>query len=726
MDFFPKGIHWGSSPQREQRKNIFKLGKMNLQPTDIIIRKTDGTETLWLSQRLVMEVCGISEGLLQTNRDRYKKSVRACDLAKSKEFLPDSGKAWRWAKTSSGFYYCLDNIPDRAPKFYRSMFGDAETLRELWEQSRQNKFESELELRFKRHIKANFRNFLEFYTDADEVQRPALAKACAVLDFILDEKDSYGGTKNKIYKDLSPILKEMDLQYIPHNPIRLKEKIDILEEFDHSIPEIIRLPRVGNLNAEVYNDPVVFGWAMQLRAEGANFTDKYIIRQIWEACERTGRRKPSDRWFGQKIFETAHAQFLTAQKRYGSSKKANIHKSYIPFADAFYAGDCWEVDATRVNIIAHQTKDENGNKVERHLMVVVVRDVMSGDILGYDFTYAEDHSSFARAMKMAVQTAGYLPYELVTDRFPGHNTDQIKRLFERMEAMGVIVTMSHNAKEKAGIERWFGTFQSVILMGSKYYYGEGITSTRLTAQRSPEYLAKLKKESRKAGFDVVQAYTECETLIEQWRNLKYSYYSRKHANLHKTPKELHNESEKKHVTFVNRLQTSMLFDLKKEITIRNNGQFHLEMMGVKFYYQIDVEDYEIIAKYHNKQVLVSYDLDDLNEVYLWREHGNLLVSLCTAQELKPIVKHGPGKELGKISQQKARERRIEELKQQDLDQYTAVANEEELLLGINTDKKKANGFEDYYNGVNIPLKKVSGSDIAPDDFENSFLNKKDY
>ena len=103
-----------------------------------------------------------------------------------------------------------------------------------------------------------------------------------------------------------------------------------------------------------------------------------------------------------------------------------------------------------------------------------------------------------------------------------------------------------------------------------------------------------------------------------------------------------------------------------------------------------------------------------------------MASLCTAQELKPIVKHGPGKELGKISQQKARERRIEQLKQQDLDQYTAVANEEELLLGINTDKKKANGFEDYYNGVNIPLKKVSGSDIAPDDFENSFLNKKDY
>lgn len=128
--FLPKGIHWGSSPQREQRKNIFKLGKMNLQPTDIIIRKTDGMETLWLSQRLVMEVCGVDDNNLHVGRQRYKKSVRACDLAKSKEFLPDSGKAWRWAKTSSGFYYCLDNIPDRAPKFYRSMFGAKESLKE--------------------------------------------------------------------------------------------------------------------------------------------------------------------------------------------------------------------------------------------------------------------------------------------------------------------------------------------------------------------------------------------------------------------------------------------------------------------------------------------------------------------------------------------------------------------------------------------------------------------
>ncbi len=688
---------------------------MNLQQGDIIVKTYDGTQTVWLSQRLVMEVCGINDGFLRFCRTNYKKSVRSCDLAKAKEFMPDSGKSWRWAKTANGFYYCLNNIPNKAPQCYRERFGDKETLLQNYENAMKVCHETDLEKVFKQHLNTHFRNFIEHYSDTNEVQRVALAKACAVLDFILERKDTYPGTKLKLYKDLSPILKEMDLQYIPHHHLRLREKVEILETTDHAIPEIIRLPRQGNDNAEQYSDPVVFGWAMNLRANGANFTDAHIVRQIWEACERTGRRKPSMRWFGQTIFEKAYTDFLTAQKRYGSSKRANVHKSYIPFMDAFYAGDCWEVDATRVNIIAHQSEDEKGNKIEKHLMAVVVRDVMSGDVLGYDFTYAEDHTSFTRAMKMAVQTAGYLPYELVTDRFPGHKHEAIQRLFERLEALGVIVTISHNAKQKAGVERWFGTFQSVVLMGSKYYYGEGITSTRLTAHRSPEYLANLKKESRKTGFDLIAAYTEVETLIEQWRMIKYSYYSRKHQNLDKTPKELHNESEKPNVRFTNQTQVSMLFDLKKEITIRNNGQLMLEIQGVKYFYHIAPEDYGVMAEYDNKRILVGYDVNDLSEVHLFREHGNLLVSLCSAQQVQQVVKYGPGKELGRISQLKARERLIEEMKSADLERLTATANEEELLMGLHTNKQKVNAFEDYYHEVTIPMRKVANSDV---DFED--------
>ena len=56
-------------------------------------------------------------------------------LAKAKEFMPDSGKSWRWAKTQGQFYYCLSNIPNRAPQNYRARFGDAQTLLTQYEQA---------------------------------------------------------------------------------------------------------------------------------------------------------------------------------------------------------------------------------------------------------------------------------------------------------------------------------------------------------------------------------------------------------------------------------------------------------------------------------------------------------------------------------------------------------------------------------------------------------------
>ncbi|MDX8566310.1 Mu transposase C-terminal domain-containing protein [Elizabethkingia sp. HX WHF] len=693
---------------------------MNLQPTDILLRQSGGRESIWLSQRLVAEVCNVDENYLKVARIRYKKTVRACDIAKAKDFMPDSGKSWRWSKQYGQFYYCLDNIPDRQPVHYRSLFGDSEALLDMYRAVCKSKDLSSLEIRFKRFLKDNFRNYLEFYTDTDEIQRVALAKACATLEFILNEKEDYPGTKNKLYKDIAPILKVNDIRYFPHNPLRIKEKVDILEDTDHAIIEIIRLPRVGNSNAEVYNDPVVFSWAMQLRMMSQNYTDAHIARTIWDACDRTGRKKPTRRWFGMQIFEQAKTKFLTGEKRFGSSRKAQIFKDRIPFADALYAGDTWQIDSTRVNIIAHRSADGS----DRYLNVIAVRDVMSGDILGHAFDYSENSDAYLRALKMAVQTSGYLPYEIVTDRFPGHNTDLIKRLFARMEALGVNIQITHNANGKAGIERWFGTFQSVILMGSKYYYGEGIQSRRLTAHRSPEYLKEVKKEAKKAGFDLVAAYTECENLVEQFRDIKYSVYSRKHENLHKSPKELHQESEKPFVNWISAMQTSMLFDRKTEITLSGKGSFIKEIAGVKITYKVSPEYYDVISSYHGKKVVVSYDLDDLSQVYLWEEHDMLLKSLCPADRFEDIMIHGPKKELGRLSQAKARERQIDAMKEQELSDIINVG-EDSMMMGIYTNKTKVNEYEDSYwnhEEIQVPLKKASGDGLSPEDIENAVLN----
>ncbi|EKB60956.1 Mu transposase C-terminal domain-containing protein [Bergeyella zoohelcum] len=693
---------------------------MNLLANDIIVRKYHGTESVWLSQRLIMEVCGVSEEYLRFSRSKYKEGVRKNLLDAT--YYPDTGKSWRWARPKGEFYYCIDNIPNQAPTHYRSLFGDTEALIKSWKDQTTNTTLTQLETDLKAYIEEHYKEYLSYYNGIEEVKRQSLAKSCSIVAFMMERKDTYPGTKMKLYKDLSIILEKLKFQYIPKNPLKLKEKVTILETTDHCITEIIRLPRQGHQGNLQYTDPVIFAWALHLRASGANYSNLHIIREIHKACDRTGRKKPSIRWFGETIFEQPLTKFLTAEKRFGSSKKSNIYRSYIPFEDALNAGDCWQIDATRVNIVAHETKDSEGNKIQKHLMAVVVRDVMSGDILGYNLTYSENKTSFAKALQMAVKRAGYLPYEIVTDKFPGYNTPENKALIERLESLGVKLRFTHLATDKASVERWFGTFQSVVLMGSKYYYGEGITSTRENAHRSPEYLESLKRESKKAGFDVEQAVEECENLLEYWRNLKYSEYSRKHKDFHKTPKELHEESEKINTIEISPLQKSMLFDRKIETTIRHSGQFHIEVMGVKFHYMINEKDYDVISNYQNQRVVVSYDMEDLSEVHLWTKQGNLLMSLCSVQEFKKVVKYGPNAELGRISQAKARQRRIQEMKEEQYNKIVSGIGEEALLMGIHTNKAEANQYEDEHNGLGkiIPLRKASGDDFSeytPDEFK---------
>ena len=118
---------------------------------------------------------------------------------------------------------------------------------------------------------------------------------------MMERKNTYPGTKSKLYNDLSIILQKNKLPYLPCNPLRLKEKVNILEQTDHCITDIIYQPRKGMQNSLQYTDPVLFAWTLYLRASGANFSNMYIIREVWKAYERTGRKKPSIRWFGENL-----------------------------------------------------------------------------------------------------------------------------------------------------------------------------------------------------------------------------------------------------------------------------------------------------------------------------------------------------------------------------------------------------------------------------------------
>ena len=63
---------------------------MNLLHNDIIIRNYKDGETIWLSQRLVMQVCGVSDYYLwKKARPIFKKSIQKG--YKYGDFLPNTG-----------------------------------------------------------------------------------------------------------------------------------------------------------------------------------------------------------------------------------------------------------------------------------------------------------------------------------------------------------------------------------------------------------------------------------------------------------------------------------------------------------------------------------------------------------------------------------------------------------------------------------------------------------
>lgn len=680
---------------------------MHFKDKDILIRKTSDGQTTWLNERLVSEVCNLSNGSLRKSRTVYKKTVQPCYHRFN--VLPASGKSWRWAKLNGMFYYDLDFIPNQAPKYYRDMFGNKEELITNYKTMLSEQDDMILEAFFKGFIKENEKDFLHCYRECTKEQQKALSKACAVLEFSVKYiQENEFRTQNEGYKILSALIEKHDLRYLPKNYRVLKEKVTDVIENGHAIADIIQLPRAGNTNAQEHTDAEVWNWAMQLTAMGENYSNDWKTRKIQDMCQMLGKKVPSRRWFGLNIYEQHNTKFLTSSQRFGKgTTKASIYEGYIPFENALFAGDCWQVDATRINMIAHKANDGS----EKFLYIIAVRDVHSGDVLGYSFDYSENRWSVINAVKMAVQESGYLPYEIVFDRFPGHNTEEAKRLFADMEQMGVKVTIAHDAKAKAKLERWFGTLQSVFMMDSQYYYGEGIKSTRTHNHRSPEYLERLKRESAKAGYSLTEAYNEAETVVEAYRTTAYSYYSRKNRHINQTPKQLHATSEKPHVHWLENYQVSMIFGLKKKLQIRN-GFVKTEIQKAEYIYQIN--DYEILSK--EAEVIISYDMEDLSSVYLFKSKGAYLIHMGEAELFDKPVVHGPQAEFNRVAVEKQRIADIERMKQAELEEKTGYNNEAALLMGRFTNKQEAENAETtlLLNDIRNekPLKKAVGSDFS--------------
>lgn len=644
---------------------------MTLYKNDIITRRErNGRYVVWIAETALLRLLkGLDSIYLRVKvRPLYKKALTK--KQQQQRILFDNGNSWRWAKIKGIFYYDYDRIPDDSKAKYKSHLPEKDKLIELYNNSLSERRMTKFETMVKQALDEVYKEYLHCYRAYKKAARTNLSKACAVLQVAVEyiNEQEINVSRNKFFIEFSEVVKRYKVPYLPKNYRRLKDKI--MKILDGSaIAEIIDLPRRGNSNSLKYNDSQLLAWIYTLRNDPRNYTNSYIIRKVMQLSTLLEKAVPSESWFNNLLAEHK-TKFLTAAGRFGSKgRKANIYQGYIPLEGALHAGDCWQADGTRVNIIGH--KNEDGS--EKFLYIIAIRDVHSGDLVGVHLDTKEDRWGYVNALRMAVEFTGYLPYELVIDRFPGHQTVEWKAIQQRMETAGVKMTTTSLATGKAAVERMFGTIQTVFMQDSEYYYGEGIQSRRDYAHRTSEYLYNTRKRAKKQGWDFDKAWQETMQIIDNYRNTKLSKYSRKFKTIDLSPKQMHDQSEKPNVVKADILLRMELFGLEKKVTLKRLGIITTEIQRVTYNYQVD--DYEVIA--HHKDIMMKYDMEDLSKVYLFDMEG---VFLTIAEETRKVQKYGPDADVKELSKAKKRIKEIDKIRKADLEQITA-AGELDLLMG---------------------------------------------
>ena len=536
---------------------------MNLQPTDIIIRKTDGTETLWLSQRLVMEVCGIDDEYLRLSKVRYKKSVRSCDLAKSKEFLPDSGKAWRWARTGNGFYYCLDNIPDRAPKHYRSMFGTAEELKEALkglENTSKKALNENIKDMIKQQVKAlvNLDDARYYEYDAPVLFNPKkakeLARAKAWISYIKENYEN-GGYKNlgllrkqDFLAVCTDILAEMQLEGLKvNNSAYLRRKTenfpaDLLSQRDYLINE-----RYDNDNARKVGKYPLFdeetGEIFKFDAHQAIMYNAYMnpfgsskeaIRQLYvniysEAIREFGFEPIAYRTFCDHLTRF-HKHMLMAKERHGKDYFRKQFLTYLPqkklqYSHSLFAGD----GSGTINYKYYGKKNELKTM---KLYVMLISDVASRKIVGWSVAEKGSHKEtpemVREAVKMAVKNCNYQTmFEFISDNH-GAFTDSNSEAFLGM-VFNKVRTIEAGNSQANPAETEFRLFKQSLKGLSNY--GSTSWNAGIEGQSNPDYF---NVKDLPTYEEAIEQFSE---IVERWNAGKLRDGSTPNERFeHKNPK----------------------------------------------------------------------------------------------------------------------------------------------------------------------------------------------
>ena len=165
----------------------------------------------------------------------------------------------------------------------------------------------------------------------------------------------------------------------------------------------------------------------------------------------------------------------------------------------------WYGDGTKLNLFYKAT--ENGKTVVKTASVYEVIDAYSETLLGYAVSASENFEAQFRAFRMAVETSGHKPYEIVTDNQGGQRSKVAQKFFASISHI-TRPTAPYNAQSKS-IESVFGRFQKQVLRADWRFTGGNISSKE--AWRINREFLEANKDSLYTYDEMLAAYAEARS-----------------------------------------------------------------------------------------------------------------------------------------------------------------------------------------------------------------------
>lgn len=267
----------------------------------------------------------------------------------------------------------------------------------------------------------------------------------------------------------------------------------------------------------------------------------------------------------------------------------------------------WYGDGTKLNLY-YKGRDKDGRLVKKTAMVYEVIDAYSEMLLGYSIGETENAELQRRAFRMAIETAGHKPFEIVTDNQGGQKTTDSLSFMSRICRISRR-TAPHTPQAKT-IESVFNRFQHEVLHADSGYTGQNITAKSRDSRPNLEFI--------EANVDNLYTFEE---MCAAYADYRQRWNDLRHPESKMSRREMYLRSQNPEAPALSQYDyMEMFWSVTERPSEFTSSGITIQVAGQRYSYEVlDAEghpDMEFRRSNTTRKFFVRYDPDDMTRVWL--------------------------------------------------------------------------------------------------------------